>query len=264
MTASINTPFRDRHHILEATGPLPSSHQGNAAPRRRNKCAYSRQFDGFLQSHALVRVKAASADAAMRTPASAVIAAAKRNAELSSVIRREQLCSRLIFLPCAQQISQLSPPTVREHDPEKACPGLDPGWIPVFGKDHAQNKEVERDGDLKTKSSRSSLRGPRATERLSRCARSYRSSIMVVAGCNGRVVLDRPASRTRYYVGLAIVLVSWLPAYFYAYLPQFMPGGNARIYILAGMDLAFVASVFLMGGEFWQKVRRIFIYEGRV
>src|SRR6266568_3205277 len=27
-----------------------------------------------------------------------------------------------------------------EHDPEKACPGLDPGWTPVFGKDHAQPK----------------------------------------------------------------------------------------------------------------------------
>src|SRR5262245_50380656 len=26
---------------------------------------------------------------------------------------------------------------VLEHDPEKACPGLDPGWAPVFGKDHA-------------------------------------------------------------------------------------------------------------------------------
>src|SRR6516164_6289510 len=25
-----------------------------------------------------------------------------------------------------------------KHDPEKACPGLDPGWDPVFGKDHAQ------------------------------------------------------------------------------------------------------------------------------
>jgi pimeloyl-ACP methyl ester carboxylesterase len=24
-----------------------------------------------------------------------------------------------------------------EHDPEKACPGPDPGWVPVFGKDHA-------------------------------------------------------------------------------------------------------------------------------
>jgi hypothetical protein len=27
-----------------------------------------------------------------------------------------------------------------EHDPEKACPGLDPGWIPVLGKDHAQTQ----------------------------------------------------------------------------------------------------------------------------
>jgi hypothetical protein len=25
-----------------------------------------------------------------------------------------------------------------EHDPEKACPELDPGWVPVFAKDHAQ------------------------------------------------------------------------------------------------------------------------------
>src|SRR5262249_27848209 len=28
----------------------------------------------------------------------------------------------------------------RGQDPEKACPGLDPGWEPVFGKDHAQTK----------------------------------------------------------------------------------------------------------------------------
>lgn len=79
-----------------------------------------------------------------------------------------------------------------------------------------------------------------------------------------RAVIDRPASKTRYYVGLAIVLLSWLPAYIYAYAPAAKPGGNARVYILAAMDLAFVASVFLMGGEFWEKVRRIFIYEGKV
>jgi hypothetical protein len=35
------------------------------------------------------------------------------------------------------------------RDPEKACPGLDPGWKPVFGKDHAQNKNLERDDDSK-------------------------------------------------------------------------------------------------------------------
>ena len=79
-----------------------------------------------------------------------------------------------------------------------------------------------------------------------------------------RAVIDRPASKGRYYFGLTIMLVSWLPAYLYAYFPASLPGGNARIYILAGMDLAFVASVFLMGGEFWEKVRRIFVYEGKI
>src|SRR5262249_6522917 len=79
-----------------------------------------------------------------------------------------------------------------------------------------------------------------------------------------RAVVERPASRARYYAGLVIVLVSWLPAYLYAYVPGVMPYGPARIYILAAMDLAFVASVFLMGGEFWEKVRRIFVYEGKV
>jgi hypothetical protein len=36
-----------------------------------------------------------------------------------------------------------------EHDPEKACPELDPGWKPVFGKDHAQTKRLEQDDDSK-------------------------------------------------------------------------------------------------------------------
>ena len=35
---------------------------------------------------------------------------------------------------CCVSLLRCSP----EHDPEKACPGLDPGWRPVFGKDHAQ------------------------------------------------------------------------------------------------------------------------------
>jgi len=79
-----------------------------------------------------------------------------------------------------------------------------------------------------------------------------------------RAVIDRPASKGRYYVGLTVILVSWLPAYLYAYFPAVMPGGDARIYILAAMDLVFVASVLLMGAEFWEKVRRIFVYDGKV
>src|SRR5262249_15494492 len=77
-----------------------------------------------------------------------------------------------------------------------------------------------------------------------------------------RAVIDRPVSKTRYYVGLAIFLLSFVPAYLYAYLSAAMPGQSIRVYILAAMDLAFVASVFLMGGEFWDKVGRLFVYEG--
>jgi hypothetical protein len=33
-----------------------------------------------------------------------------------------------------------NPGVALEHDPEKACPGLDPGWKPAFEQDHAQTK----------------------------------------------------------------------------------------------------------------------------
>jgi hypothetical protein len=29
------------------------------------------------------------------------------------------------------------------HDPEKACPGLDPGWEPVFGRDRAAKESPQ-------------------------------------------------------------------------------------------------------------------------
>jgi len=34
--------------------------------------------------------------------------------------------------------ARLETAAMTEHDPEKACPGLDPGWEPVFGKDLLQ------------------------------------------------------------------------------------------------------------------------------
>ena len=55
-----------------------------------------------------------------------------------------------------------------------------------------------------------------------------------------RAVIDQPASKARYYTGLIVILLSWLPAYIYAYAPALSPQGDARIYLLAAMDLAFV------------------------
>src|SRR5271166_1378792 len=34
------------------------------------------------------------------------------------------------------------PPACEKHDPEKACPALDAGWLPVFGKDHAPKSQT--------------------------------------------------------------------------------------------------------------------------
>jgi hypothetical protein len=40
----------------------------------------------------------------------------------------------------SHELAQFRDAARLEHDPEKACPGLDPGWIPVFGKDHAPTR----------------------------------------------------------------------------------------------------------------------------
>jgi hypothetical protein len=36
-----------------------------------------------------------------------------------------------------------------EHDAEKACPALDAGWVPVFGKTSCSKRSLERDDDSK-------------------------------------------------------------------------------------------------------------------
>ncbi|MDP2331950.1 MAG: transporter suffix domain-containing protein [Reyranella sp.] len=73
-----------------------------------------------------------------------------------------------------------------------------------------------------------------------------------------------PVSRGRYYAGLAICLLSFIPLYVAGYVPSWMPTDNGRIVLLAAADLAFIFSFFIMGGEFWEKFRRLFVWEGRV
>jgi hypothetical protein len=77
------------------------------------------------------------------------------------------------------------------------------------------------------------------------------------------VVLIKPVSRARYYLGLTIFFVRLVPFYLSGYFPEIMPSGQARIWILAGSDLSFIFSVFLMGGEFWDKFRKLFVWEGQ-
>jgi len=73
-----------------------------------------------------------------------------------------------------------------------------------------------------------------------------------------------PVSRQRYYAGLAVCVLSIVPLYLVGYVPSSMPTGDNRIVILAAADVAFILSIFVMGGEFWEKFRRLFVWEGKV
>ena len=75
------------------------------------------------------------------------------------------------------------------------------------------------------------------------------------------IVMERPVSKVQYYFGLALFLASILPLYIYGYFPGLLPEGE-RTYILVAADLTFIISMFIMGGEFWEKIQRVFVWEG--
>lgn len=71
-------------------------------------------------------------------------------------------------------------------------------------------------------------------------------------------------SKTRYRIGLFMFILPLLPWYILAYAPDYLPGaGNARFFICLGSDLCFWSSLFVLGGDFWDKLRALFIYEAR-
>lgn len=73
---------------------------------------------------------------------------------------------------------------------------------------------------------------------------------------------DRQTSRFRYYLGLAGCLFNGVPLTLYAYVPELMPDGSTKASILIIADLVFFGSLFVAGGEFWEKLRRLFVWEG--
>ena len=69
-------------------------------------------------------------------------------------------------------------------------------------------------------------------------------------------------SRLRYNCGLAGCLFNALPLYLYAYFPDMMPTGSTKYFAMVIADLVFLGSLFFAGGELWEKIRRVFVWEG--
>ena len=80
-----------------------------------------------------------------------------------------------------------------------------------------------------------------------------------------RYALPSKVSRTRYYIGLVMFLLPFLFGWLAPYAPQLIPGYEAhRFAVNFTSDLLLLISLFVLGGDFWEKLRALFLYKAKV
>jgi hypothetical protein len=71
-------------------------------------------------------------------------------------------------------------------------------------------------------------------------------------------------SKTRYKVGLYMLVGPTLYAWIASYAPSWLPEDYVlRVCANVGLDLITLASLFVLGGDFWDKVRALFLHDAR-
>jgi hypothetical protein len=71
-------------------------------------------------------------------------------------------------------------------------------------------------------------------------------------------------SRTRYRIGLVLLIAPMLFSWITSYVPSWLPEEKIdRLWISLALDLIIVASLFVLGGDFWNKLRAIFFYDAK-
>ncbi len=74
----------------------------------------------------------------------------------------------------------------------------------------------------------------------------------------------KTVSRTRYTIGLVMLgvpaLLGWGAPYFGHHLPGYVE--HTRIWAIAG-DVLLVLGLIMLGGDFWDKLRSLFVHEAR-
>jgi hypothetical protein len=71
--------------------------------------------------------------------------------------------------------------------------------------------------------------------------------------------------KTRYKVGLYMLVCPTLYAWIASYVPSWLPEDYVlRVCVNVALDLITLASLFVLGGDFWDKVRALFLHDARV
>jgi hypothetical protein len=72
-------------------------------------------------------------------------------------------------------------------------------------------------------------------------------------------------TRRRYYLGLVLflipLLIGWLSPYLYESVPELI---RHRLTVAIVGDVLLIVGVCLMGGQFWDKLRALFVYDAKV
>ena len=85
-----------------------------------------------------------------------------------------------------------------------------------------------------------------------------------VFGTLKRHVLPERVSRARYRLGLVILVIPLLYGWLEPYVSLLISGYEKHHVVLAiASDVLLFASLFVLGGEFWDKLRALFIYEAK-
>jgi hypothetical protein len=71
-------------------------------------------------------------------------------------------------------------------------------------------------------------------------------------------------SRTRYQIGLYMLVGPTLYAWIASYAPSWLPEDYVlRLWVNMRLDVVTLASLFVLGGDFWDKVRALFVHDAR-
>ena len=75
----------------------------------------------------------------------------------------------------------------------------------------------------------------------------------------------KEVSRRRYNIGLVLFCVPILFGWLSIYLVDLIPGfADYPLPYAVGGDLVLLASLFVLGGDFWAKIRSLFVYSDKV
>jgi hypothetical protein len=83
-------------------------------------------------------------------------------------------------------------------------------------------------------------------------------------GLMGSMKPSGNVGKVRHATGLVLFVLPILPTYIMAYMPKYLPEASPdRLWVNLCADAMFLVSLFVLGGDFWDKLRSLFVREAR-